>query len=281
MKIIEQGLTFDDVLLVPKYSDVLPKEVNTRVNLTKKLSLDIPLLSSAMDTVTESDMAEVMAKHGGLGIIHKSMDINQQVAEIIKIKNKDSELLVGAAVGTSDDTEDRVHALIKAKVDVIVVDTAHGHSKKVIDVIKWIKSNYPKMQIIGGNIATYDAAKDLINAGVDAVKVGIGPGSICTTRIVAGVGVPQITAIKNVAKALEGTNIGLIADGGIRHSGDIVKALAAGASCIMMGSLFAGTLESPGEIEIDKVTGAKYKAYRGMGSICAVNCSRYFRKSCS
>jgi len=282
MKIIEQGLTFDDVLLIPKYSDILPKDVNTESFLTKKISLKIPLLSSAMDTVTESNMALALAKDGGIGIIHKSMSISDQVNEIKIVKDVSSNFLVGAAVGTSDDTYDRVKELMKVKVDVIVVDTAHGHSKKVIDVIKWIKSNYKDMQVIGGNIGTYEAAKDLIKAGVDAVKVGIGPGSICTTRIVAGIGVPQITAIKNVAKALDGTDVKLIADGGIRFSGDIVKALAAGANTVMIGGLFAGTTEAPGKVFLDKETNIKYKSYRGMGSIGAMANSqsskdRYFQ----
>ena len=270
MKIIEKGLTFDDVLLVPKYSDILPKDVSLKTRLTSKILLNIPILSSAMDTVTEGNMALNLAKEGGLGIIHKSMEIEKQADEIIKIKNHDKNLLVGAAVGTSDDTMQRVKALVEAKVDVIIVDTAHGHSKKVIDVIKWIKKEYPSMQVIGGNIASYDAAKALVDAGVDAVKVGIGPGSICTTRIVSGVGVPQITAIINVAKALENTNVSLIADGGIKHSGDIVKAIAAGANCVMLGSIFAGTDEAPGEIKIDPNTKEKYKEYRGMGSIGAM-----------
>lgn len=282
MKIIEQGLTFDDVLLLPQYSEILPKDVDTTSFLTRKIKLKIPLLSSAMDTVTESDMAIALAKHGGIGIIHKSLTISGQAEEIIKVKKCDSSFLVGAAVGTSDDTKERVKTLVDSGVDVIVVDTAHGHSKKVIDVIIWIKENYSSLQVIGGNIATYKAAKALVKAGVDAVKVGIGPGSICTTRIVSGVGVPQITAIKNVADALKSTDVKLIADGGIKFSGDIVKAIAAGADTVMMGSMFAGTLESPGEIILDKNTGKQYKSYRGMGSIGAMASSqsskdRYFQ----
>lgn len=405
LRIVDQAFTFDDVLLLPAYSEVLPKAANLSTRLTKNITLNLPLISAAMDTVTESEMAITMAQLGGMGILHKSMDIDKQATQVRRVKKFEAgtvvdpitvhpemtigELLqltqdnnisgvpvvekgtdkvvgivthrdwrfetnlslpvshimtpkdqlvtvhegesnenikkllhehriekvividddfrlrglitvndftkaennpnackddhgrlrVGAAVGTGADTQARVEALIKADVDVIVVDTAHGHSKGVIDKVSWIKKNYPNVQVIGGNIATGDAAKALRDAGADAVKVGIGPGSICTTRIVAGIGVPQISAIDNVASALQ-DSIPLIADGGIRYSGDIAKAIAAGASCIMVGSLMAGTEEAPGEVELFQ--GRYYKAYRGMGSLGAMSGSngssdRYFQ----
>ena len=401
-----QAFTFDDVLLVPAHSSVLPKDVSLKTRLTQSIELNIPLLSAAMDTVTEARLAIAMAQEGGMGIIHKNMTISQQadqvkrvkkfesgvvkdpitvspdisVEQLLKIiskhsfsgvpvvegaqlvgivtardirfetnmalpvsqvmtpkerlvtvkegasheqvrsllhkyriekilvvnddyqlkglitvkdiqkakakpnacKDLDEQLRVGAAVGVGHGTEERIQALVEAGVDVITVDTAHGHSEGVLERVKWIKNNYPQIQVIGGNIATGDAALDLVKAGADAVKVGIGPGSICTTRIVTGVGVPQITAIANVAKSLKGTNIPLIADGGIRFSGDICKAIAAGASCVMLGSLFAGTEESPGEIELYQ--GRTYKNYRGMGSLGAMaqaqgSSDRYFQES--
>lgn len=405
MKITEEALTFDDVLLIPQYSEVLPSEVNTSTRLTKNIFLKIPILSAAMDTVTEARLAIALAQEGGIGIIHKSMTVEQQALEVAKVKrfesgivkeaititphasvaellaltkkhnisgvpvidnnqvigivtnrdmrfetnlaqpvanimtpkeklvtvqeneysreqvlnllhkhriekilmvtannelaglitvkdilkaqekpfaSKDEQgrLLAGAAVGVAGDTDDRVRALVKAGVDVIVVDTAHGHSKKVIDRVAWVKKYFPEVQVIGGNIATYDAAKALYKAGADAVKVGIGPGSICTTRIIAGVGVPQITAITNVYDALRKTDVAIIADGGIRHSGDIIKAIAAGADSVMMGGMFAGTEESPGEVELYK--GRSYKSYRGMGSLGAMasahgSSDRYFQ----
>ena len=402
MNIIEEALTFDDVLLTPGKSDILPRDCNLKTQLTRQLSLNIPLLSAAMDTVTESLLAIAMAQEGGIGIIHKNMSPKAQAQEVAKVKKyesgvvlepitispettvqevieltakygisglpvvsgsdlvgiitkrdlrfetrmelavseimtpkdklvtvhesasreaaieqlhknriekvlvvndnfelrgmitvkdiqkaedfpnaiKDSRerLLVGAAVGTGADTEERVAALTDAGVDVIVVDTAHGHSKGVLDRVAWIRQHYPEMQIIGGNIATGEAALDLVKAGADGVKVGIGPGSICTTRIVAGVGVPQITAIRNVSDALKGTGIPLIADGGIRYSGDLAKAVAAGAGSIMVGGLLAGTKEAPGEVELFQ--GRTYKAYRGMGSIGAMkqgSSDRYFQ----
>lgn len=402
LRIAEEALTFDDVLLVPGYSEILPKHVNLQTQLTRGITLNIPLVSAAMDTVTEAELAIAMAQEGGIGIMHKNMTAEQQAAAVRKVKKFESgvvkdpitvspettvrelvdlteannisglpvvsgrdlvgivtgrdirfesrldtkvrdimtpkeklvtvregadldevkELLhrhriekvlvvndefelrglitvkdiqkakdyplackddqgrlrVGAAVGTGGDTEARVSALVEAGVDVIVVDTAHGHSVGVIERVRWIKQHYPDVQVIGGNIATADAAIALAEAGADAVKVGIGPGSICTTRIVAGIGVPQITAVSNVAAALEGRGVPLIADGGIRFSGDIAKAIAAGASSVMVGSLLAGTDESPGEVELFQ--GRSYKAYRGMGSLGAMgqgSSDRYFQ----
>ncbi|MEA3405301.1 MAG: IMP dehydrogenase [Pseudomonadota bacterium] len=406
MRILQDALTFDDVLLVPAHSTVLPKDVSLATKLTRNISLNIPFLSAAMDTVTEARLAISMAQEGGIGIVHKNMTVKQQahvvskvkkyehgvilepitvqqsdtVADVIKLtkKNrvssapvmdgddlvgivtsrdirfvtdmsqsvsqimtpkdklvtvkekedpqvvldllhdyriervlvvndafklkgmitvsdmmkqsdhpnacKDSEgrLRVGAAVGTGAETEERVAALVEAGVDVVIVDTAHGHSQGVLDRVKWVKENFPQIDVIGGNIATGEAALDLVKAGADGVKVGIGPGSICTTRIVAGVGVPQITAISNVAKALEGTGVPLVADGGLRFSGDVAKALVAGASSCMIGSMFAGTEESPGEIEY--LQGRAYKSYRGMGSLGAMaqpsgSSDRYFQAS--
>lgn len=397
------ALTFDDVLLVPAHSTVLPKDVSLQTNVTREIPLNIPLLSAAMDTVTEGRLAITMAQEGGIGIIHKNMSIQAQAEEVRKVKKfesgmvkdpvsvtphmtvqellqvmakhnfsgvpvvdgeyligivtsrdirfetnlslpvsavmtpkerlvtvkegasreeirsllhkhriekllvvneafnlrglitvkdiqkakenpfacKDSseQLRVGAAVGVGEGTDERVEALIEAGVDVIVVDTAHGHSQGVLSRVKWIKTHFPDIQVIGGNIATADAALDLVKAGADAVKVGIGPGSICTTRIVTGVGVPQISAITNVAQALKGS-VPIIADGGIRFSGDVCKALAAGADVVMLGSMFAGTEESPGEIELYQ--GRTYKNYRGMGSIGAMaqaqgSSDRYFQ----
>jgi IMP dehydrogenase len=405
MKILREALTFDDVLLVPGHSTVLPKEVLLETKLTRGLTLNIPLISSPMDTVTEARLAIAMAQEGGLGIIHKNMSIEAQVAEIRKVKKFESgvvkdpitvdpsttvrellaltnannisgvpvvdgkqlvgiitdrdlrfetdldqkvacimtpkehlvtaregasrheviallhkhriekillvdddfrlkglitvkdiqkakekpkackdeqqRLCVGAAVGTGSGTEERVEALVEAGVDVIVVDTAHGHSQQVLDRVYWVKRRFPNVQLIGGNIATSDAALALVDSGVDSVKVGIGPGSICTTRIVTGVGVPQITAINDVAEALKNTDVPVIADGGIRYSGDVCKAIAAGASVVMIGSLFAGTEEAPGTVELYQ--GRAYKAYRGMGSLGAMgnnqgSSDRYFQE---
>ncbi len=404
MNITQLALTFDDVLLVPGYSDVLPKEVDTHSHLTRDIVLNIPLASAAMDTVTEAPLAIALAQEGGIGILHKNMPAHEQAAQVKKVKKYESgvvqqpitvspdttvkELLaltqqhnisgmpvtegervvgivtsrdvrfetdlekpvaqimtpkprlvtvsegtsrqeviallhhhriekvlvvdnafhlkglitvkdilkakskpyackddaghlrVGAAVGTGEGTEARVHALVDAGVDVIVVDTAHGHSRRVIDKIKWIKQHYPQVQIIGGNIATAEAAKALLEAKVDGVKVGIGPGSICTTRIVTGVGVPQITAIANVASVLAPKSVPIIADGGIRFSGDLCKALVAGANVVMIGGLFAGTEEAPGELVLYQ--GRSYKTYRGMGSLGAMgqaygSSDRYFQ----
>ena len=406
MKIIQEALTFDDVLLVPAYSAVLPREVALKTQLTRKITLNIPLVSAAMDTVTEARLAIAIAQEGGIGIIHKNMTVEQQAREVLRVKKYESgvikdpitvnstatvrevmeltraknisgvpvvdgeelvgivtsrdlrfetrldesirsvmtpkerlitvnesashseaiELLhkhriekvlmvnddfhlrglitvkdiqkakdnpyackdeqerlrVGAAVGTGAGTEERVAALVRAGVDVIIVDTAHGHSQGVLDKVRWVKQNFPQVQVIGGNIATAAAAKALVEAGADGVKVGIGPGSICTTRIVAGVGVPQITAVSNVAAALKGTGVPLIADGGIRYSGDLAKALAAGAHAVMLGGLFAGTEEAPGEVELFQ--GRSYKSYRGMGSLGAMSqqqgsSDRYFQEA--
>lgn len=404
MRILQEALTFDDVLLVPAHSTVLPANTDLSCQLTRTIRLNIPLVSAAMDTVTEYRLAIALAQEGGLGVIHKNMSALQQARQVRAVKkyesgiikdpitvtpdttvrevieltrakkisgvpvvqgeklvgivtgrdlrfetnldqavsaimtpqerlvtvnegasrdeierllhkhriekvlvvndkfqlrglitvkdiqkstdypnaSKDSygSLRVGAAVGVGHGTEERVLALVEAGVDVIVVDTAHGHSQGVLDRVTWVKKNFPHVQVIGGNIATGEAALDLVKAGADGVKVGIGPGSICTTRIVAGVGVPQITAIMNVSKALEGTGVPMIADGGIRYSGDIAKALASGANCVMLGGLFAGTDEAPGEIELFQ--GRSYKAYRGMGSLGAMakgSSDRYFQES--
>ena len=405
LRIAQEALTFDDVLLAPAHSDVLPKEVKLNTRLTKDIELNIPLISAAMDTVTEARLAISMAQEGGIGIIHKNMDYKSQAEHVRQVKKYESgvikdpltvtpetsirdvielthsknisgvpvvsgnelvgivtsrdlrfetlfdnpvstimtqkehlvtvkegatkdeiltllhenriekvlvvddnyhlrglitvkdiqkaneypnackddqgRLRVGAAVGVGAGTEDRVAALAEAGVDVIIVDTAHGHSQGVLDRVTWVKKNFPQVQVIGGNIATAAAAIALAEAGADAVKVGIGPGSICTTRIVSGVGVPQITAVSNAVEALEGTGIPVIADGGIRYSGDIAKALAAGAHSIMIGSMFAGTEESPGEVELFQ--GRSYKSYRGMGSLGAMttrhgSSDRYFQE---
>lgn len=405
MRVIQKALTFDDVLLVPAHSNVLPRDVNLSTLLTREIRLNLPLVSAAMDTVTEARLAIAMAQEGGIGIVHKNMPPQAQAAEVSKVKRyesgvvkdpvtikpemlvrdvvaltrqykisglpvveadgkvvgivtnrdlrfesrldasvssimtprerlvtvregtsieearelmhahriervlvvndafqlrglitvkdiikktehpnaaKDSlgRLRVGAAVGVGGDTDERVRLLVEAGVDVIVVDTAHGHSQGVLDRVSWVKKHYPQVQVIGGNIATAAAALALVKAGADGVKVGIGPGSICTTRIVAGVGVPQISAVANVAEALAGTGVPLIADGGIRFSGDISKAIAAGANLVMLGGLFAGTEEAPGEVELFQ--GRSYKSYRGMGSLGAMqqgSSDRYFQES--
>ena len=406
MRLIQKALTFDDVLLVPAYSAVLPRDTSLVTQLTREITINIPLVSAAMDTVTEGRLAIAMASEGGIGIIHKNLKPAEQAKEVAKVKRfesgvlrdpitispemtvrqvialsrehgfsgfpvlqgktvvgiitnrdlrfeedldatvkakmtprerlitvkegasledakrlmskhrlervlvvndafelrglvtvkdilkatehpnaaKDSEgkLRVGAAVGVGPENDERVELLVKAGVDVIVVDTAHGHSQGVLDRVKWVKQNYPQVQVIGGNIATGDAAKALADHGADGVKVGIGPGSICTTRIVAGVGVPQITAVVNVANALKGTGIPLIADGGVRYSGDVAKALAAGANSVMMGGMFAGTEEAPGEVFLYQ--GRSYKSYRGMGSLGAMSdgaADRYFQEDIS
>ena len=278
MDTIKEALTFDDILLLPKYSEVLPSKTNIILQLTKKISLKVPFLTSAMDTVTESKMAMAIAKEGGLGIIHRNLDIKNQSIEVKKVKNK--KLNVGAAIGTNQEDLDRAKTLISNGVDLIVIDTAHGHSKKVIQTLLKIKKITKNIPICVGNIATGEAAKRLYNSGADIIKVGIGPGSICTTRMVAGIGVPQISAIMEVKKALYKKNIKIISDGGIKFSGDIAKALAAGADAIMMGSIFAGTDESPGKKF--KFNGRLYKQYRGMGSIGAMSAgsaNRYFQKN--
>jgi IMP dehydrogenase len=404
MRILEEALTFDDVLLVPAYSEILPRDVDLSTQLTRSIRLNVPMLSAAMDTVTEARLAITVAQEGGLGVIHKNLTAVKQAAEVARVKryesgilrdpiivspdttvrtvlelskqhgfsgfpvvqgkqvvgivtnrdlrfeerldipvstvmtprerlitvdeqatleegkalmhkhklervlvvNKDFELRglitvkditkqttfpnaardaqgklrVGAAVGVGDGTDERVELLVRAGVDVLVVDTAHGHSKGVLDRVRWVKKNYPKVDVIGGNIATSSAAKALIDAGADAVKVGIGPGSICTTRIVTGVGVPQVYAISEVAKATKGSGVPLIADGGIRFSGDLAKAIAAGADAVMMGSSFAGTDEAPGETILYQ--GRTYKSYRGMGSLGAMqqgSADRYFQEN--
>ncbi len=274
-KIAMLGLTYDDVLLLPDASEVIPSEVNTQTQLTRNISIAVPLVSSAMDTVTESAMAIAMAKAGGIGIIHRNLPVDEQVMHVKLVKNVG---LAGAAVGVGDDGFTRARALIEAGVDVVVVDTAHGHHRAVLDAIARIKKFSPTTEIIGGNVATRAGAQALINAGADAVKVGVGPGSICTTRIVAGVGVPQITAILEASKACAKAGIPLIADGGLQYSGDIVKALVAGANSVMLGSLLAGCDESPGELV--EIGGLKYKAYRGMGSLAAMQ-SRGDQKSYS
>lgn len=403
MRVIQKALTFDDVLLVPAHSQILPRDVSLATKLTRNISINLPLLSAAMDTVTEGRLAIAMAQEGGIGIIHKNLSPQAQAAEVAKVKrfesgilkdpitvaptmsvrdvlnltrqhrisglpvvdktgkvvgivtnrdlrfetnldqpvkaimtpqrrlvtvkegasveeakelihkhrlervlvindafelcglitvkdilksnehpnaNKDSagRLRAGAAVGVGAGTEERVELLVEAGIDMIVVDTAHGHSQGVLDRVQWVKKNYPHVEVVGGNIATADAARALVDYGADAVKVGIGPGSICTTRIVAGVGVPQITAIQMVSDALQGTGVPMIADGGIRYSGDIAKAIAAGANTVMLGGLFAGTEEAPGEVELFQ--GRSYKSYRGMGSLGAMQAGssdRYFQ----
>ena len=405
MRLLQKALTFDDVLLVPAHSQILPRDASLATRLTRNITLNMPLLSAAMDTVTEGRLAIALAQEGGIGIIHKNLSPKAQAAEVAKVKrfesgilrdpitvspmmtvrdvieitrqhrisglpvidkagkvvgivtnrdlrfetnldqpvklimtprkrlvtvnedasvedaqalihqhrlervlvidseyhlrglitvkdilkstehplaNKDSSghLRAGAAVGTGAGTEERVALLAEAGIDVIIVDTAHGHSQGVLDRVKWIKKNFPQIEVIGGNIATASAALALVDHGADAVKVGIGPGSICTTRIVAGVGVPQITAIQNVSEALKGSGVPMIADGGIRYSGDIAKAIAAGADTVMLGGLFAGTEEAPGEVELFQ--GRSYKSYRGMGSLGAMQAGssdRYFQEA--
>ena len=274
---IKEALTFDDVTLAPKYSEILPSEVNTAVQLSKNLKLKIPILSSAMDTVTESKMAIAIAKSGGIGVIHRNLDIQNQIQEIKKVKKQ--KLLVGAAVGAGPNEFKRAEAIIKEGVDLIVVDTAHGHTKKVGEIIKFIKKfKNKRATLCAGNIATPEAAEFLIKLGVDIIKVGIGPGSICTTRLVAGIGVPQLSAILSVRNGLKNKNVKIISDGGIKYSGDLAKAFAAGADAVMIGSLFAGTDEAPGKLI--KKNGKLFKSFRGMGSVGAMNkgsADRYFQ----
>ena len=275
---IKEALTFDDVTMSPKYSEILPSEVDTSIKLSPNLSLKIPLLSSAMDTITESKMAIALAKAGGIGVIHRNLDIKKQIEEIKKVKKLN--LLVGAAVGAGPMEIKRAAAILKEKIDLIVVDTAHGHSKKVADTIKMIKKiKTKKTTLCAGNIATAEAAKFLIKLGVDIIKVGIGPGSICTTRLVAGIGVPQLSAIIEVKKGIKKNKVKIISDGGIKYSGDIAKALSAGADAVMIGSLFAGSDETPGKLI--KKNGKFFKSFRGMGSVGAMNkgsADRYFQK---
>ena len=277
MGAIKEALTFDDVALVPQYSSILPYETITKTELSKNLKLNIPLLSSAMDTVTESKMAIAIARSGGLGIIHKNLNPKNQALEVKKVKKNN--MIVGAAVGTNEKDIDRVYKLLESKVDLIVVDTAHGHTKKVLTIIKKIKKISKNSIVCAGNIATGKAAKFLADSGVDIVKVGIGPGSICTTRLITGIGVPQLSAVLDVKKALQNYKTKIISDGGIKFSGDISKAIAAGADAVMIGSLFAGTTESPGKIF--KYKGKLYKNFRGMGSAGAMSAGsadRYFQK---
>ena len=278
MGTIKESLTFDDVLLLPQYSDILPSETDISIQLTKNILLKVPFLSSAMDTVTESKMAISIAHAGGLGVIHRNLNIVDQTKEIKKVKKKN--LLVGAAVGTNKDDLERARSLLANGCDLIVIDTAHGHSEKVLKTLSNLKRISKKIPICVGNIATAAAAKKLYNSGADIIKVGIGPGSICTTRMVAGIGVPQISAIMEVKQVLKNRNVKIISDGGIKFSGDVAKALAAGADAIMMGSIFAGTYESPGKKF--KIKGKIYKQYRGMGSIGAMSsgsANRYFQKN--
>jgi len=274
---IKEALTFDDVTLAPKYSEILPADTNTEVTLANNLKLKIPLLSSAMDTVTESKMAIAIARAGGIGVIHRNLDIKKQILEIKKVKK--FKLLVGAAVGAGPNEFIRAEAIIKEGVNLIVVDTAHGHTKKVAEIIKYIKKiKNNKIAICAGNIATPEAAKFLIKLGVDIIKVGIGPGSICTTRLVAGIGVPQLSAILAVRSNIKNKNVKIISDGGIKYSGDLAKAFSAGADAVMIGSLFAGTDETPGKMI--KKNGKLFKSFRGMGSVGAMNkgsADRYFQ----
>lgn len=292
-KFVKKGITFDDVLLIPAESHVLPNEVDLSVQLAKNLKLNLPFISAGMDTVTESSMAIAMALQGGLGVVHKNMSIQAQAGEVANVKgvaltgnftkaavDDQNRLLVAAAVGVTSDTFERAEALFEAGADAIVIDTAHGHSAGVLRKIKEIRAHYPDQTLIAGNVATGDATRALFDAGVDVVKVGIGPGSICTTRVVAGVGVPQITAIYDAATAAKEYGKPIIADGGIKYSGDIVKAIAAGGNAVMLGSMFSGTTEAPGEVFEDH--GKKYKAYRGMGSVGAMaqshgSSDRYFQ----
>ncbi|MCL4127972.1 UNVERIFIED_CONTAM: hypothetical protein GTU68_045724 [Idotea baltica] len=325
-KIVGEGLTCDDVLLVPAFSEVLPREVSIQTKFTRNITINIPIVSAAMDTVTESAMAIAMAREGGIGVLHKNMTIEQQAVKVRKVKraesvkdaekilqqhkiekllivegkkleglitfrditkvtqkpiaNKDSfgRLRVAAALGVTNDVVERAEALVNAGVDAVVIDTAHGHTKTVVAALKKVKNKFPELDVIVGNIATAEAAKYLVEAGADAVKVGIGPGSICTTRVVAGVGFPQFSAVLDVAEAIKGSGVPVIADGGIRYTGDIPKAIAAGADTVMLGSLLAGTKESPGETIIYE--GRKFKSYRGMGSVEAMrqgSKDRYFQ----
>ena len=277
MDAIKDSLTFDDVALVPQYSSVLPSETITSTKLANNLILQTPLISSAMDTVTESEMAIALSKSGGIGIIHRNLSIEKQVKEVKKVKKNN--FLVGAAIGVNSKDIERADELSKAKVDIIVIDTAHGHTQKVLYMIKKIKKKLKKCVLCAGNIATGKAAKFLADSGVDIVKVGIGPGSICTTRLVTGIGVPQLSAVLQVKKALKNYKTRIISDGGIKFSGDIAKAIAAGADAVMIGSLFSGTTESPGKIFKHK--GKLFKNFRGMGSVGAMSigsADRYYQK---
>ena len=292
-KFAKKGLTFDDVLLIPAESHVLPNEVDLSTKLADNIKLNIPLISAGMDTVTEGAMAIAMALQGGLGVVHKNMSIQAQAGEVANVKSvvvpsnatkaavdDQNRLLCAAAVGVTSDTFERAEALLEAGADAIVIDTAHGHSAGVLRKIKEFREHFPKQTLIAGNVATGDATRALFDAGVDVVKLGIGPGSICTTRIVAGVGVPQITAIYDAASAAREYHKPIIADGGIKYSGDVVKALAAGGNAVMLGSMLSGTTEAPGDIFEEN--GKKFKRYRGMGSVGAMaqahgSSDRYFQ----
>ncbi|MCH5461645.1 guanosine monophosphate reductase [Lactobacillus sp. LC28-10] len=290
-KFQKQGITFDDVLLIPAESHVLPNDVDLRVQLADNLKLNVPFLSASMDTVTESNMAIAMANNGGLGVIHKNMPKEAQAGEVAKVKAVTSDklskhaavddqgrLLVAAAVGVTSDTFERAQGLLDAGADAIIIDTAHGHSAGVLRKVAEIREQLPDATLIAGNVATGSGTRALFEAGVDVVKVGIGPGSICTTRVVAGVGVPQLTAIYDAAEVAQEFHKPIIADGGIKYSGDIVKALAAGGNAVMLGSMLSGTDEAPGEVFEDN--GKKFKTYRGMGSLAAMehgSADRYFQ----
>ncbi len=292
-KILEKdALTFDDVLLVPQYSEITPDMADVSTKLTNTFKMNVPFLSAAMDTVSEHKLVTALALAGGLGVIHKNMSIADQAKEVEMVKNyefdnekykrvlidKKGRLCVGAAIGVTADMMDRVHALMDAGVDVFVLDSAHGDSKNIINAIKNLRLEYPSMELIAGNVATYEGALDLMKAGTSAVKVGMGPGSICTTRIIAGIGVPQLQAVMDCARASKEMNVPIIADGGIKYSGDVVKALAAGANTVMLGGLFATCEEAPGDIF--ESNGKKYRTYRGMGSIEAMakgSTDRYFQ----
>ncbi len=277
------GLTFDDILLLPGYTDYARSDIDLSTKLTKKISIQIPLISSPMDTVTEADLAVELARLGGIGIIHRNLTIDTQASMVASVKKEN--LLVGAAVGASSGFEDRVKGLVNSGVDVVVVDSAHGYAKNVIETIKWIKQSFPKLQVIGGSVATFDAALALIDAGADGLRVGMGPGAICTTRIISGMGVPQVTALQQTVRAAKEQEVPVIADGGIKYSGDMVKALGIGASAVMMGSFFASAKEAPGktvELTRDQVPSRfqsifkkdqdkfLFKEYRGMGSVAAM-----------
>ncbi len=292
-KILEKdALTFDDVLLVPQYSEITPDMADVSTKLTNTFKMNVPFLSAAMDTVSEHKLVTALALAGGLGVIHKNMSIADQAKEVEMVKNyefdnkknkralidKKGRLCVGAAIGVTADMMGRVHALMDAGVDVFVLDSAHGDSKNIINAIKNLRLEYPSMELIAGNVATYEGALDLMKAGASAVKVGMGPGSICTTRIIAGIGVPQLQAVMDCARASKEMNVPIIADGGIKYSGDVVKALAAGANTVMLGGLFATCEEAPGDIY--ESNGKKYRTYRGMGSIEAMakgSTDRYFQ----
>jgi len=292
-KIIKKAYTFDDVLLVPAFSEVLPNEVSLKTKLTRNINLNIPIISAAMDTVTESAMGIALALEGGIGIIHKNLSPEDQAAEVEKVKkyivnqevtpnavtDSQGRLLIGAALGVGPDLMKRATALADKGVDVFTLDSAHGHSKGIIEALKELKRNFPEIDVIAGNIVTAEAAQTLVYAGADAVKIGVGPGAICTTRVVAGVGVPQLTAVNDVYEQLINQDVGIIADGGIKFSGDISKAIAVGAYTVMLGRMLAGTDEAPGEL-LEK-NGRKFKTYVGMGSIAAMkrgSKDRYFQE---